>query len=103
MSRSRKPAHKPGSPGTSATPEVPVKRIDRYLAYAALILAAAAIICFFAIIFGTAFGMQQQDFAHGVWPIVAAIPLWGLPLSMVCIFTLLISSLVRKNRAAKRS
>lgn len=61
----------------SPEPEVPVRRIDRILAFTALGLAAASIICFFAIIIGTAVGMEQQDFGTGAWPFIAAIPYWG--------------------------
>ncbi|GAA1248290.1 ABC-type antimicrobial peptide transport system permease subunit [Microbacterium phyllosphaerae] len=86
----------------SPEPEVPVRRIDRILAFSALGLAAASIICFFAIIIGTAVGMQQKDFGAGVWPFVAAIPYWGLPLAFVMIIVLLTMSFIRKGRAASR-
>lgn len=86
----------------SPEPEVPVRRIDRILAFSALGLAAASIICFFAIIIGTAVGMQQEDFGEGIWPVVAAIPYWGLPVAFVMIIALLIMSFIRKGRAASR-
>ncbi|MDT0158554.1 multidrug ABC transporter ATPase [Microbacterium sp. ARD32] len=85
------------------TPETPVGRLDRFLAYTALALAAASIICFFAIIIGTATGMDQRAFGHGAWPVVAALPLYGLPLAFVMIITLLIITFVRRGRANKRS
>lgn len=87
----------------SPEPEVPVRRVDRILAFTALGLAAASIICFFAIIIGTAVGMQQQDFGGGVWPVVAAIPYWGLPAAFVMIIVLLTMSFIRKGRAGSRS
>ena len=80
-----------------------VRLIDRFFAFSALILAAASILCFLAIIIGTAMGMDQAAFGEGAWPIVAAIPLWGLPLAFVMIITLLITTFIRKGRAAKRS
>lgn len=86
----------------SPEPEVPVRRVDRFLAFAALGLAAAAIICFFAIIIGTAVGMQQEDFGTGIWPLIAAIPFWGLPLAFAMIILLLTMSFIRKGRAASR-
>lgn len=82
--------------------EPPVRRVDRFLAFTALGLAAASIICFFAIIIGTAVGMRQEDFGAGVWPFVAAIPYWGLPVAFVMIIALLIMSFIRKGRAASR-
>lgn len=87
----------------SSGPEVPVRRVDRILAFTALGLAAASMICFFAIIIGSAAGMDQSAFGRGPWPFVAAIPLWGLPLAFVLIITLLITSFARKGRAASRS
>ena len=86
----------------SPEPEVPVRRIDRILAFSALGLAAASIICFFAIIIGTAVGMEQADFGAGVWPFIAAIPYWGLPVAFAMIIALLIMSFIRKGRAASR-
>ncbi|CAH0191396.1 MULTISPECIES: multidrug ABC transporter ATPase [unclassified Microbacterium] len=84
-------------------PEVPVSRLDRILAFTALTLAALSVICFFAIIIGSWVGMDQHAFGEGIWPIVGAIPLWGLPLAFVMIIALLIITFVRKGRAAKRS
>ncbi|BDZ37549.1 multidrug ABC transporter ATPase [Microbacterium suwonense] len=85
------------------TPETPTGRIDRFLAYTALALAAASIICFFAIIIGTATGMDQASFGSGAWPFIAALPLFGLPLAFVMIIALLIITFVRRGRAGKRS
>ncbi|MCI1019583.1 multidrug ABC transporter ATPase [Microbacterium sp. C5A9] len=85
----------------SPEPDVPVRRVDRILAFTALGLAAASILCFFAIIIGTAVGMQQQDFGSGVWPLVAAVPYWGLPAAFVMIIVLLSMSFVRKGRASR--
>lgn len=83
--------------------DVPVRSIDRILAFMALGIALLSIGCFFAIMIGTATGMAQADFGHGVWPIVAAIPLYGLPVAFLMILALLIMSMVRRGRAAKRS
>lgn len=84
-------------------PEVPVRRLDNVLAFTALGIGAASVLCFFAIIIGTAAGMDQAAFGEGVWPVVAAIPFWGLPIAFVMIITLLIMSFIRKGRAASRS
>lgn len=85
------------------SPEPRTGALERFLAYAALILAAASIISFFAIIIGTATGMNQNAFGGGVWPFVAALPLFGLPLAFVMIIALLTISFVRKGRAGKKS
>ncbi|HCS61424.1 MAG TPA: multidrug ABC transporter ATPase [Microbacterium sp.] len=84
-------------------PEVPVRRVDRILAFTALTLAALSVISFFAIIIGSAAGMDQHAFGSGVWPIVAAIPMWGLPIAFVMIIVLLVMSFIRKGRATTRS
>jgi len=84
-------------------PEVPVRRLDRTIAYTALTLAALSVICFFVIIIGSAVGMDQDSFAGGLWPLIAGIPLYGLPIAFVMIIVLLVMSFVRKGRAAKRS
>ena len=84
-------------------PEVPIRRLDRVLAFTALTLAALSVISFFAIIIGSAAGMRQEDFAAGLWPFAAGIPMWGLPIAFLLIITLLIMSFVRRGRAAKGS
>ncbi|GAB3601281.1 multidrug ABC transporter ATPase [Microbacterium tumbae] len=87
----------------NSEPDVPVRAVDRILAFTALTLAALSVLCFFAIIIATAVGMQHAEFAAAPWPLVAAVPQWGLPIAFVMIITLLIMSFVRKGRAAKRS
>ncbi|MGB3374824.1 MAG: multidrug ABC transporter ATPase [Microbacterium sp.] len=82
--------------------EPPTGRLDRFLAYAALTLAALSILSFFAIIIGTATGMDQKAFGTGVWPFLAGLPLFGLPIAFILIITLLILTFVRKGRADKR-
>ncbi len=85
----------------NSQPDVPIRRLDRFLAFTALGIAAASVICFFVIIIGTAVGMDQKDFGEGLWPVVAAIPYWGLPLAFVMIIALLVMSFVRKGRASR--
>lgn len=84
-------------------PDVPVRRVDRILAFMSLGLVALSIVCFLAIIIGSAVGMDQDAFSEGLWPTVAAIPLLGLPVAFVLMLILLTMSFVRKGRAAKRS
>ena len=84
------------------TPDARTQRIDALLAYVALGLAALSVGCFFAIIIGTAVGMGQDDFTAGAWPVIAGLPMYGLPLAFAMIIALLIRNFVRKGRAAKR-
>ncbi|WP_366937580.1 multidrug ABC transporter ATPase [uncultured Microbacterium sp.] len=76
-------------------------RLDRILAFMSLGIAAASIICFFAIMIGTAVGMKQADYATGLWPVVAMFPLIGLPIAFLLILALLITTFVRRSRAAR--
>jgi hypothetical protein len=93
----------PGERGQqNEAPDLPVRRIDKILAYTALVLTGASVACFFAIIIGTASGMDQKSFGEGIWPFVAALPLFGLPIAFVLIIALLIMSFARRGRAAKR-
>ena len=87
----------------NSEPEIPVRRVDRILAFSALGIAAASVVCFFAIIIGTAVGMDQSAFGEGLWPAIAAIPFWGLPVAFMMIIALLVMSFIRKGRAASRS
>jgi len=80
-----------------------IGRLERFLAYTALGLAAASIVCFFSIIIGTATGMDQASFGHGIWPFVAGLPLFGLPIAFLMVIALLIINFVRRGRAGKRS
>ena len=85
----------PRTPGE----DVPVRRIDRILAFMSLGIAILSIVCFFAIMISTATGMEQADYSTGIWPVVTAIPLFGLPLAFILILVLLIMSFVRRARA----
>ncbi len=80
-------------------PELPVRRIDRILAYMALGLTILSIVCFFAVILAKPLGVE--DFSQGVWPLVVVLPLVALPIAFVMIIVLLIMSFVRRSRAGK--
>jgi hypothetical protein len=80
-------------------PELPVRRIDRILAYMALGLTALSIVCFFAVILARPLGVT--DFSAGLWPLVVVLPLIALPIAFVMIVVLLIMSFARRARANK--
>ena len=52
--------------------DVPVRRVDRILAFMALGLAVAAIVCFFAVIIARPLGVT--DFTEGIWPLIVRVP-----------------------------
>jgi FtsH-binding integral membrane protein len=86
---------------TNTPAEPPVRRIDRVLAFMALGIAVLSVLCFFAIMISTAAGMRHEDYATGVWPVVAVLPVVGLPIAFVLILVLLIMSFVRRGRAGR--
>lgn len=79
--------------------DLPVRRIDRILAFMSLGMLALSVVCFLSIIIGTAVGMQQADFGGGVWPAVSLI-VWLAPiLAFALLLAVLIMSFVRRARA----
>jgi hypothetical protein len=76
---------------------VPIRRIDRILAYISLGLAVVAIGCFFAVIIARPAGVT--DFSQGLWPLVLVFPLIALPTAFILIVVLLIMSFARRARA----
>jgi hypothetical protein len=63
--------------------DVPIRRLDRILAFMSLGLAPAGV----------------TDFTAGVWPVVAVLPLIALPIAFLMILALLIMTFVRRARA----
>ncbi|GAA2983579.1 FtsH-binding integral membrane protein [Microbacterium terrae] len=76
--------------------DVPVRPIDRLLAFMSLGLLLLSIVCFFAIMIGSSAGADMQS---GVWPAVALV-IWIAPiLAFAMLLTVLIMSFVRRARA----
>ena len=86
----------PSGPAASAS-DIPVRRIDRVLAYMALGLTVLSIVCFFAVILARPLGVT--DFSEGLWPTIVVLPLIALPVAFLLIIALLILSFVRRSRA----
>lgn len=81
------------SPGQN----MPIRRIDRILAFVSLGLAIVAILCFFAVILARPLGVT--DFTQGLWPTIVVFPLIALPIAFILIVVLLVMSFVRRARA----
>lgn len=80
--------------------DVPVRRIDRILAFMSLGLLVLSILCFFAIMIASAAG---ADFGAWIWGVVGVI-VWVAPvLAFVLLVTVLIMSFVRRTRANRGS
>ncbi|WP_375386678.1 multidrug ABC transporter ATPase [uncultured Microbacterium sp.] len=77
--------------------DVPVRRIDRYLAVTGLGLALVSVVCFFAVIAAQPLGVT--DMSTGIWPVLVVFPLIALPIAFLMIVAVLIMSFVRRARA----
>lgn len=77
-------------------------RFERILAFMLLALVALSVGSFIAIMVGTMQGMGSDDFASGLWPVIVMIPYVGLPLSIVLLIVLMVSSAVRRARESRR-
>lgn len=74
-------------------------RLERTLAFMVAAAIGLSIICFVAVIIGTAAGVR--DFSGGVWPLAIVLPSIGLPLGLVLLIAVIVISGVRRSRAAK--
>ncbi|WP_065570027.1 multidrug ABC transporter ATPase [Microbacterium oleivorans] len=82
--------------------DLPVRRIDRILAFMSLGLLVLSVICFFAIIIASGpGGLEQEDFASGVWPAVSLIVYVAPPVAFALLLALLIMTFARRGRANK--
>ena len=81
---------------TNPSGDVPVRRIDRILAFMSLGLLALSILCFFAIMLGSAGG---ADMSTGIWPLVGVLVYIAPIVAFALLLTVLIMSFVRRSRA----
>ncbi|WP_411720723.1 multidrug ABC transporter ATPase [Mycetocola sp.] len=79
-----------------------ISRFERVLAFMLLALVLLSVGTFVAIMIGTMQGMGSDDFASGLWPVVVMVPYIGLPLAIVLLIVLMISSAVRRARDSRR-
>lgn len=78
--------------------DLPVRRIDRILAFMSLGLLVLSIVCFLAIIIGTTAG---ADFSGGLWPAVGTIVYIAPILAFLLLVAVLVMTFVRRARANK--
>ncbi|WP_106816775.1 multidrug ABC transporter ATPase [Microbacterium timonense] len=81
---------------TNPTGDVPVRRIDRILAFMSLGLLLLSIVSFFAIMISSAAG---ADMSTGIWPIVGVLVYIAPIVAFALLLTVLIMSFVRRARA----
>lgn len=80
-----------------------IERRERIMAYTIVVAIAVSVASFIAIIVGTWSGMNAADFGEGLWPAVAWAPYLGLPLGIILILVLVMTSARRRSRAARDS
>ena len=76
--------------------DVPIRRIDRILAFMSLGLLLLSILCFFAIMIGSS---ASADMSSGIWPMVGVIVYIAPIIAFALLLTVLIMSFVRRARA----
>lgn len=76
--------------------DVPIRRLDRILAFMSLGLLLLSVVCFFAIMIATSAG---ADFSTGVWPVIGLIVYIAPILAFVLLLIVLIMTFVRRARA----
>lgn len=84
-------------------PPVEQSRAEKVLAAMVIASIGLSILCFIAVMIGTATGAFNDPNAlnGGVWPVVIVLPLIGLPIGVVLIITLIVVNGVRRRRAAQ--
>lgn len=81
-------------------PDIPIRRIDRILAFMSLGLIALSIVCFFAIMIATT---SDVDFSTGIWPAVGILVYIAPILAFILLLAVLIMTFVRRSRANRSS
>ncbi|MFC8683172.1 multidrug ABC transporter ATPase [Microbacterium ureisolvens] len=81
---------------TNPSGDVPVRRIDRVLAFMSLGLLLLSIVSFFAIMIASASG---ADMGTGIWPLVGVLVYVAPIIAFALLLTVLIMSFVRRSRA----
>ena len=81
---------------TNPSGDVPVRRIDRILAFMSLGLLVLSIVSFFAIMIASASG---ADMRTGIWPIVGVLVYIAPIVAFALLLAVLIMSFVRRSRA----
>jgi FtsH-binding integral membrane protein len=76
--------------------DVPIRRLDRILAFMSLGLLLLSVVCFFAIMIASSAG---ADFGTGIWPVIGVIVYIAPILAFVLLLIVLIMTFVRRARA----
>ncbi|MCT9821105.1 multidrug ABC transporter ATPase [Microbacterium sp. W1N] len=82
----------------SSGQDLPVRRIDRILAFMSLGLLVLSIAAFLAIMIGSSSG---ADMKSGAWPTVGVVVYFAPLLAFALLLTVLIMTFIRKARAGR--
>jgi hypothetical protein len=74
-------------------------RNERVLAYMLASAIGLSVLAIIAIIAGT--GLGVRDFDEGVWPVIVVLPTIGLPIGFLLFIAIIVTSVVKKSRAAR--
>ena len=77
---------------------VPLNRIERILAFVLAAVAGLTVLSIVALLVGRA--AHVTDLGVGIWPVVAVLPLIGLPIALVLAIVLIIVMNTRRRRLA---
>ncbi|MDE0547109.1 multidrug ABC transporter ATPase [Microbacterium sp. C7(2022)] len=76
--------------------DVPIRTLDRVLAFMSLGLLLLSVVSFFAIMIGSSAGADMQT---GIWPAIGVLVYFAPILAFAMLLTVLTMSLVRRARA----
>lgn len=77
---------------------VTINRNERVLAYMVASALGLSLICIIATLIATGIGVDRSS---GIWSTIVILPGIGLPIGFILIIVLLITSAVRRSRAAR--
>lgn len=81
--------------------ELPVRRIDRILAFMSLGMVVLSILCFVSIMIGSASGMQHEDFGTGLWPTIGIVVYIAPVIAFLLMMAVIVMTFARRARANK--
>jgi len=93
------PSSSSRTPGSAD--DLPVRRIDRLLAFMSLGLLLLSVICFVAIMIGSASGMKHDDFGQGAWPLIGTLVYIAPIVAFILLMAVLVMTFIRKARVGK--
>src|SRR4051812_34896433 len=95
------PVHWPYPGAVADNTRVPLNRTERVLAFAVASVGALSIVAILAVIIARIAGLTS--FSAGIWPVLATLPLVGLPIALIGIVAFIVVTGVRRARLAREA